>query len=140
MSVFLQNIRRVAQHRHGLTNFLATRLSSGEPAAPTTNDATKLSGFAQAFERHSAPEEVIVEQPKTFASLLRNSKFIDVLFTFNTLILYVFTHFIIMYFQMGDPENKVVTGKIFHVVDDDLYIDFGWKFHCVCTRPTRNGK
>ncbi|XP_055919826.1 28S ribosomal protein S28, mitochondrial [Eupeodes corollae] len=84
------------------------------------NDETaqKKGGFASAFERHTAP--VVEEKPvdnQTFASLLRNSKLID----------------------MGNPEGKIVTGKIFHVVENDLYIDFGWKFHCVCQRPQRNG-
>ncbi|XP_055385354.1 28S ribosomal protein S28, mitochondrial [Condylostylus longicornis] len=84
-----------------------------------TESNTEKGGFAKAFERHSKPieQEVSKEPSQTFASLLRNSKFID----------------------LGDPEGKIVTGTIYHVVGDDLYIDFGWKFHCVCQRPNRNG-
>lgn len=51
---------------------------------PVEND-NKLSGFAKAFEKHSAPhleEQKIVEKlpDLPFATLLRNSKFIDVSF------------------------------------------------------------
>lgn len=92
MSLFLSGLRnttgRFAQlSRTTIRLPLATqRLQSfsDEKQAATATDipvaeATKLGGFAQAFERHSQPApEAPVEAPKSFAALLRNSKFVDV--------------------------------------------------------------
>ncbi|KAJ8949987.1 hypothetical protein NQ318_002396 [Aromia moschata] len=78
----------------------------------------KPGGYAKAFEKFENIKDNESEQPQTFASLLKNSRFID----------------------LGDPEGKIVTGKIFHIVDDDLYIDFGWKFNCVCSRPKKDAR
>ncbi|KAL0110257.1 hypothetical protein PUN28_013722 [Cardiocondyla obscurior] len=95
-----------------------------EPVTQTKENAEaiesekKLRGFAQSYEKFSHINEKRPETPQTFASLIRNSKFVD----------------------LGDPEGKVVIGKIFHTVGNDLYIDFGWKFHCVCQRPVKNGE
>ncbi|XP_077267068.1 mitochondrial ribosomal protein S28 [Temnothorax americanus] len=88
-----------------------------EDAEASTSEV-KLSGFAQSYEKFSHIDDKKPETPQTFASLIRNSKLVD----------------------LGDPEGKVVTGEIFHVVGNDLYIDFGWKFHCVCQKPIKNGQ
>ncbi|CAK9817495.1 28S ribosomal protein S28, mitochondrial [Anthophora plagiata] len=57
-----------------------------------------------------------ISKLSSFPSMLRYSKFID----------------------LGDPQEKIVIGEIFQTVGDDLYIDFGWKFHCVCPRPKKD--
>lgn len=46
--------------------------------AETSGFNARLSGFAQSFERFSHIDDKTPETPQTFASLIRNSKFVDV--------------------------------------------------------------
>ena len=54
-----------------------------------------------------------IKAKTSFAKLLRNSSLI----------------------QIGDPNGRLVVGTVIETLDDNLFIDFGGKFHCVCKKP-----
>ncbi|KAK7091800.1 hypothetical protein V1264_009436 [Littorina saxatilis] len=94
-----------------------------ETTSESTHGERALAGFAKALEK--ARVEVVTEddvaddtetEHTTFAAMLRHSKLM----------------------QLGDYTGRMVVGTVIEVVGDDLYVDFGGKFHCVCPRPKLN--
>ena len=93
-----------------------------EPANVASSQSQSV-GLEKAFKMFDKVDRPAVEvdlpgEEMSFATMLRHSKLM----------------------QIGDPNGRVVVGEITEVVDDDLYIEFGAKFHAVCKRPKVRGR
>lgn len=108
----------------------AIKLPTIRTSLVSIRHCTTSSSFSEAFEKFEQIQKEVTKPPppppppqppapvqdKDFFTLLKHSHFIN----------------------LGDPAGKIVKGTIFHVVNDDLYIDYGGKFHMVCRRPRTN--
>ncbi|XP_050423935.1 28S ribosomal protein S28, mitochondrial [Adelges cooleyi] len=112
------------RYRHLTSHFLKSSLTQlrihpkklSRPFSQQNQSTPKHGAFANFYEKTKKPQNINEEKDEDFETLLRNSNFIN----------------------MGDPEGKILVGHVFHIVNNDLYIDFGWKFHCVCPKPIKN--
>nr|CAH0105073.1 unnamed protein product [Daphnia galeata] len=112
----VRNLSDIAPQRNNLVN--TNRSDLNEQEKSYIPNYKSLSGFGKAYTKFSklTSNSLLDEPDEKFATLLRHSKLI----------------------QLGDPQGKIVEGKIIQVVGNDLYIEFGGKFQCVCVKPITN--
>jgi hypothetical protein len=101
------------------TNTFYKYLSTDLSTTTTENNVSINELPEEKLELKSNFLKLIESEPKktlTFAKMFRHSKFVS----------------------LGDLQNKFLIGRVIEVVGDDLYIDYGGKFNCVCKRPEKN--
>ena len=79
---------------------------------------TLLTSLKKSTPENDKSTNLVTKTPMTFAQMFKQSQFVN----------------------LGDLKNKFIIGKIVDVVGDDLYIDYGGKFNCVCKIPVNTEK
>lgn len=77
------------------------------------NESKTVTSPLSSSKKTSSSLTVTKKTPITFAQMFKESQFVN----------------------LGDMENKYLIGKIVDIVGDDMYIDYGGKFNCVCKIP-----
>ena len=85
-------------------------VSTGQAVEVSKNSDTQISSPPSTNNSLDAANKA----PITFAQMFKESQFVN----------------------LGDLENKYLIGKVVNVVGDDIYIDYGGKFYCICKIPT----
>ena len=102
------------RNRHNLKNLLRPESTSTQVQSKLIEDENKKIKA----QTNANSNDLSSKKPATFAKLFKESKFV----------------------AMGNLQNKIFVGRIVDVNGDDLYIDYGGKFNCVCKKPLVNTK
>jgi hypothetical protein len=100
------------------TNTSTQDILEAKDSAVKVNDAPSSLPTTTNTTTTTSSLNVTTKTPMSFAQMFKESTFVS----------------------LGNLENKFLIGKIVDIVADDMYIDYGGKFNCVCKIPTTDIK
>ncbi|TNN08194.1 28S ribosomal protein S28 [Schistosoma japonicum] len=138
--------RSVAEDKDSQNNSQITAHETTNGSKPSDSDPSLISNSqTERYEKNLSEEKRRVTAtsfvPWTMSTLLKEMNISKLISerskhsekSFSTLLRYS------PFIQLGDFESRELIGVVIDNVDNtDLYIDFGGKFHCVCSQPANH--